>query len=111
MVGPKRKKRFPWWLVWVVVLAAAGGGGWYWRQRMQAADAAKLPTGVQVGKAEMGDLEQRITATGVVSAQVGAKVNIGSQISGQIKKLAVDVGQKVQAGQFVAEVDAPDLKA
>lgn len=107
----KRKRRLPWaWIV--VVFAAAGGGGlWAWQQRVNAANAAKLPQGVQVGKAERGDIDQKITATGVISAQVGARVNIGSQISGRIAVLNADVGSTLTKGQVVAVIDAPDFKA
>ena len=110
MAGKKPKRRSLGW-VWGVLLAAAivAYGGWYVQN--QAAEAKKLPVGVQTGKAERGNIDQKITATGVAAAQTGAKVNIGSQISGRVRSLPADVGAMVHKGQVVAVLDAPDLQA
>lgn len=106
------KKRRRWWgWVWTALLVAGGGGVFWYQQQQSLANSQKLPTGVQTGKAELGAIEQKITATGVVAAQIGAKVNIGSQISGRIKRLPADVGSVVRARQVVAEIDSPDLAA
>ena len=106
-----KKKKFPLGWIWAVVLAGGGGGGYYWYHQNSARQAAELPKGVQTARSVKGDLEQKITATGVVAAQVGAKINIGSQITGRIKSLPADVGTKVSQGQVVAVLDAPDLQA
>ncbi|MBI1757365.1 MAG: efflux RND transporter periplasmic adaptor subunit [Fimbriimonas ginsengisoli] len=58
-----------------------------------------------------GDLIETVSATGSISAQTGAMVKIGSQITGRIKYLAADVGSTVKAGEVIAELDAPDLRA
>jgi HlyD family secretion protein len=60
---------------------------------------------------QRADIQQVISATGSVTAQTGAQVNIGSQITGRIKRLLADVGSRVQAGQVIAELDLPDMKA
>ncbi len=67
--------------------------------------------GVRTAKVERGDLVQTISSTGVVAAETGANVKIGSQITGRIKQLHADLGDRVQAGQIVAVLDAPDLAA
>ena len=54
---------------------------------------------------------ETISATGSVTAQTGAQVKIGSQITGTIKRLFADVGSYVKAGQVIAELDLPDLEA
>jgi multidrug efflux pump subunit AcrA (membrane-fusion protein) len=93
----------------VVLLGGGAYAAWVFQQaRIQA---TQLPKGVQSGKAERGDLDETITATGVVAAQVGAKVNVGAEISGRITSLPVDVGKQVHAGQIVATIYAQDLEA
>jgi len=52
-----------------------------------------------------------ISATGSVTAQTGAQVRIGSQITGRIKRLFADVGTQLTAGQVIAQLDLPDIKA
>lgn len=110
-MGPKWRNRFPWGRVWGAALLLGGAGGGYAAWQAGQAAAARLPAGVQTAIAARGDLEQKITATGVAAAQTGAKVNIGSQISGRIRSLPADVGTVVRAGQVVAVLDAPDLQA
>ncbi|MFN3652974.1 MAG: efflux RND transporter periplasmic adaptor subunit [Armatimonadota bacterium] len=110
MAGKKRS-RFRWGWVWAALLVVGGGGYGAWYQQNAAAQAGKLPAGVQTGTVSRGDIDQKITATGVVAAQIGAKVNVGSQISGLIRSLPADVGALVRTGQVVAVLDSPDLQA
>ncbi len=67
--------------------------------------------GVTMAQAERADLVQTVSATGSVTAQTGAVVKIGSQITGRIEHLFADVGSQVRAGQVIAELDLPDLAA
>lgn len=69
------------------------------------------PTGIATGKVQRTTITQVISATGSVTAQTGAQVRIGSQITGRIKRLYADVGTKLKAGQIIAELDLPDIKA
>lgn len=66
---------------------------------------------VRTAKVTRGDLVQTVSCTGVIAAETGAYVKIGSQISGRIRRLYADIGQQVRAGQVIAEIDAPDLAA
>lgn len=109
--GRKRRHRFPWGWIWLVLVAGGAGGFFYWQRVEAAAALKKLPPGVQTARVERGAIEQKITATGVVAAQIGAKVNIGSQISGRIATLNAELAGKVTAGQIVAVIEAPDLEA
>src|SRR4029079_13275029 len=56
-----------------------------------------------------GDLEDAVTATGTL--QPKNFVDVGTQVSGQVKKLLVDVGAVVKAGQLLAEIDASVYQA
>jgi macrolide-specific efflux system membrane fusion protein len=51
-----------------------------------------------------GEIENTVTATGTM--QPGHWVDVGAQVSGQLQTLAVDVGNFVKEGDFLAEIDA-----
>ena len=50
-----------------------------------------------------GNLEDTVTATGTL--QPKEFVDVGTQVSGQLKKLLVDIGAVVKKGQLLAEID------
>lgn len=50
-----------------------------------------------------GNLEDTVTATGTL--QPKEFVDVGTQVSGQLKKLLVDIGAVVKTGQLLAEID------
>ncbi|MET0356595.1 MAG: efflux RND transporter periplasmic adaptor subunit [Cellvibrio sp.] len=58
---------------------------------------------------ERGEIQNLVTATGVL--QPRNYVDVGAQVSGQLKKLNVVVGQQVKAGDLLAEIDATVYKA
>lgn len=55
-------------------------------------------------KARLGNISQVVEATGEVAAV--NLVNVGAQVSGQIKKLYVVLGQEVKQGDMIAEIDS-----
>ncbi len=55
-------------------------------------------------KVRTGNISQVVEATGEVAAV--NLVNVGAQVSGQIKKLYVVLGQEVKQGQMIAEIDS-----
>ena len=55
-------------------------------------------------EARVGKISQVVEATGEVAAV--NLVNVGAQVSGQIKKLYVVLGQEVKQGQMIAEIDS-----
>jgi RND family efflux transporter MFP subunit len=78
---------------------------------VRRANAPRLPAGLVTGKAEKMSITETVSATGSVTAQTGAQVKIGSQITGRIKRLFADVGTQMKAGEVIAELDVPDLEA
>jgi macrolide-specific efflux system membrane fusion protein len=58
---------------------------------------------------QKGDIEDLVTATGTLEPR--DYVDVGAQVSGQIDKLNVDVGDVVKAGQILATIDATTSKA
>jgi HlyD family secretion protein len=103
---PVKKKPFPWLIVTVVVLVAAGIGWWIWSANQAASDASEILT-TQV---TTGNLTETVSATGSVTAQTGAEVAIGAQVTGVVKHLYADVGSVLKAGQLIAELDLPDTQ-
>lgn len=58
---------------------------------------------------QMGDIEDLVTATGTLEPR--DKVDVGAQVSGQIERILVEVGDTVTAGQVLAEIDATQARA
>lgn len=50
-----------------------------------------------------GELQQNVLATGKLDAL--RKVDVGAQVSGQLKTLSVEIGDKVQKGQLLGVID------
>jgi macrolide-specific efflux system membrane fusion protein len=80
------------------LLAAGGYAAW---RTWLAEDHASA--GLLTATAQRGNLEDAVTATGTL--QPKEFVDVGTQVSGQLKKLHVDVGAVVKAGQLLAEID------
>lgn len=51
----------------------------------------------------IGDIEETVTALG--SLQPIEYVDVGAQVSGQLKKIYVAIGDEVKSGQLLAEID------
>jgi HlyD family secretion protein len=64
---------------------------------------------VRLEKVERRDLTASVTASGQVRPQT--KVDVASDITGKIVKLAVREGQMVTKGQFLLEIDAQQAQA
>jgi macrolide-specific efflux system membrane fusion protein len=60
---------------------------------------------------ERRDIDSSIRATGIIKPMVGADVRVGSRISGIVKKLHVNIGDKVDENELLAELDATEHKA
>jgi HlyD family secretion protein len=82
-----------------VVAGLIGGGVWYARQR-----AAQDPeTRYKLANVQKGDVTQTVSANGTLNPLV--LVNVGTQVSGTVRKLYVDFNDKVSAGQKLVELD------
>lgn len=82
-----------------VVVALAGGGIWYSQQR----SAQNPEQRYKLTAIEKGDVTQTVSANGTLNPLV--LVNVGTQVSGTVKKLYVDFNDKVTAGQKLVELD------
>jgi len=93
--------------VFVVALLGVGVayGRWYWYQAQNPAPSLQF----ECQKLSRGDLAQAITASGELNPVT--KVEISSQISGNIQKLYVDFNSPVKQGQVLAELDPASYEA
>ena len=100
-LGVVLKSRLGRWALMLAACALLAGGGYYAWQRWfaQSGSAAKVLTAA----ATRGNLEDTVTATGTL--QPKEFVDVGTQVSGQLKKLLVDIGAVVTKGQLLAEID------
>ena len=87
-------------LVFLVIVAAAGYAWWHFRDKPDEAGAIKFIT----AEVKSGDVAQTVLASG--SLQPFKSVKVGAQVSGEISALFVQVGDKVKAGDRIAEIDA-----
>jgi macrolide-specific efflux system membrane fusion protein len=89
------------------VVVALAGGGWYgWKTYK---DKANAEGEYVTAKIETGDIEDLVTSTGTL--QPRDFVDVGAQVSGQIVKIFVEVGDMVQQGDVLAEIDAATAEA
>ena len=65
---------------------------------------AAQPPSFVTATATTTDLQDTVLATGVLKAF--KQVSVGAQVSGQVKVLKVALGDKVKAGQLIAEIDS-----
>src|SRR5260370_41552065 len=84
------------------VAAVVGGGVRAYLYTQSIGNAPKY----RLAKVERGALTAAVSATGNLNA--GITVQVGSQVSGQIKELLADFNSVVKKGQVVARID-PDI--
>ncbi len=87
-----------------LLLVAAAGGAWY--------VAGPHPTGAalyRTARVERGPLTASVSATGTLNAVI--TVQVGSQVSGQIKQLMADFNSTVKKGQLIARIDPQTFEA
>ena len=84
------------WIVIAAVIAAAAWGGWMYFQ-------PKEEVSYITETVKRGDISQTVSATGEIAAT--NLVDVGAQVSGQIKKMHVQIGDEVKAGDLIAEID------
>jgi len=57
------------------------------------------------------DMGSSVLATGIIKPRVGAEVRVGSRVSGIVKRLHVNIGDRVEKGQLLGELDQTEFKA
>jgi HlyD family secretion protein len=99
----------PWWRRWttwatVAAVLALVAGGWAWQvHRVDAAAPSYSTTAVT-----RGDLTLVVTANGTI--QPTRTINIGSELSGTVLKVNVDVNDVIKKGQVLVQLDTAKLR-
>jgi HlyD family secretion protein len=86
---------------WIISAAAAAvvlaGGGWWLAGR----DDSQVT--YRTARIERGSLQAAVAATGTVNPV--SQVQVGTQVSGQVRELLVDFNSEVRQGQLIARID------
>ena len=91
--------------LWIglALLAAVLGAGVWWTTR-GSADAPSY----RLAKVERGPLTATVSSTGTLNPVTS--VQVGTQVSGQIKELFVDFNSQVKKGELIARIDPETLQ-
>ena len=87
-------------IIGLIALSALGGWAYFSKQNRLEYRTARV---------ERGEIEVTVSATGNPNAVV--TVQVGSQVSGNIKELHADFNTKVKKGQLVARIDPEIFEA
>jgi macrolide-specific efflux system membrane fusion protein len=103
-VAPRRRRRRPTrWLIGAALLLAVAAGLGY------RLFLSETPPAYRTSAVVKGDIETTVTALG--NLQPKDYVDVGAQISGQLEKLHVDIGDMVRSGDLLAEIDGTRYEA
>lgn len=80
-------------------------GGWFVKTQFFP---AKAPVNYITAPVERANISNTVLASGTITAF--HSVDVGAQVSGQIDKLAVKIGDRVTAGQLIGEIDPRTAK-
>lgn len=107
--SPPKKNRTPrrLWPLWLAIVATGATAAWFgWTRYLAPVDPLSA---FQLTAVSRGDIEDLVTATGTL--QPRDYVDVGAQVSGQLKQIHVQVGDKVAQGALLAEIEATVLQS
>ena len=88
-------------IIWsIVALAILAGAGWGIYRYVGQANAKPI---YRLAKIERGAIQSVVSATGTINPV--STVQVGSQISGQLKEILVDFNSEVKRDQVIARLD------
>lgn len=93
------KKKFPWLPVAIVAGVLMGGGLFASQKWLQPSKPVEYITATVA----RGEISNTVLANGTITAF--HSVDVGAQVSGQILKLAVKLGDRVKQGDLIGEID------
>jgi macrolide-specific efflux system membrane fusion protein len=86
------------WPLWLTLSILLSGAAYFWQHTQQ--DSTPISTLISV---RLDDIEETVTAQGKLEPK--EYVDVGAQVTGQLQKLYVDIGDTVKAGQLLVEID------
>jgi len=101
-VKPFFSRRRVLWLAGLLVLLLAAGLAlrYYFQREAVSKQASLADSTVEIA---YGDIEENVTAQGKLEPK--EYVDIGAQVTGQLQKLFVEIGDVVKTGQQLAQID------
>ena len=101
-------------LVLLLILLGAVGGAVFVLGRSaspRSTDAPGTAETVRTVRRPGREQEAAVTATGVIKPRSGAEVRVGSRVSGVVQRLYVQIGDRVEKGEILAELETRELRA
>nr|WP_323127482.1 biotin/lipoyl-binding protein [Moraxella osloensis] len=96
-----QKKWLKWAILSLIVISLAALAYWYFKPKPQKPNYI-------TASVERSDIENSVMATGKIE---GIKqVDVGAQVSGEVTKLYVEVGDTVKKGDVIAQIDPVTLQ-
>lgn len=90
----------------LLVAMASASGVWFYLDTRDALAGNGSAGAEASAEVKLGSIESIVTAQGKLEPK--DYVDVGSQVSGEVIKLHVDIGDAVKAGDIIAEID-PDV--
>jgi HlyD family secretion protein len=103
--GRRHRRRLGRLVIAALVLIFGAGAAWAY---FSAGNGEEAPH-YRLARVQRGAIVSSVTASGSLKALV--TVQVGSQLSGQIKELHADFNSKVKKGQLIAMLDTAQLQA
>jgi len=98
-----QKRAFPKKRILLLILIIVLGGGLAWFVAQKKSDLKQAGAEYTLVTVQKGNLEDVVTAQGKLEPR--DYVDVGSQVSGQLEKVHVDIGDVVKSGDLLAEID------
>jgi RND family efflux transporter MFP subunit len=100
--------------LWIIISAVIGAAAicvlaWRGHHPTNTVEAAPGPPAAQVALVQRGDIAQVLTLAG--QFQPYQVVDVHPKVSGFIRHIYVDIGDRVRQGQTLAVLEVPELKA
>lgn len=90
------RRRF---LSFFIIVSLGAGGGYYFLQKPKTIDRESRATAT----VSLGNIEENVTAQGKLEPK--EYVDVGAQVTGQLQKIYVKIGDNVSAGDLLAQID------